>query len=97
MSKVKVAAFSVSLDGYGAGPHQDLKLITALEARGVSTAIHYPCPLHLQPAFSSLGLARGSFPCAERACERALSLPFYPELTDEQIRYAARELAALVG
>ena len=69
----------------------------ALEARGVSTAIHYPCPLHLQPAFSSLGLARGSFPCAERACERALSLPFYPELTDEQIRYAARELAALVG
>jgi dTDP-4-amino-4,6-dideoxygalactose transaminase len=68
----------------------------ALEARGVHTAIHYPCPVHLQPAFATLGLGRASLPHAERACARALSLPFFPELTDEQARYAAEQLAAVV-
>jgi len=65
----------------------------ALEARGISTAIHYPRPIHLQPAFASLGFERGSFPHAERACERVLSLPFFPEMTDEQVRYTAEQLA----
>jgi dTDP-4-amino-4,6-dideoxygalactose transaminase len=69
----------------------------ALEARGVHTAIHYPCPVHLQPAFAALGFGPGSFPHAERACERALSMPFFPEMTDEQVRYAAEQLADVVG
>jgi dTDP-4-amino-4,6-dideoxygalactose transaminase len=69
----------------------------ALEARGVHTAIHYPCPVHLQPAFATFGYGRGSFPHAERACERALSMPFFPEMTDEQVRYAAEQLAEVVG
>jgi dTDP-4-amino-4,6-dideoxygalactose transaminase len=68
-----------------------------LEARGVHTAIHYPCPVHLQPAFAALGFGPGSFPHAERACERALSMPFFPEMTDEQVRYAAEQLAQVVG
>jgi dTDP-4-amino-4,6-dideoxygalactose transaminase len=69
----------------------------ALEARGVRTAIHYPCPVHLQPAFASLGYGVGSFPHAERACARVLSMPFFPEMTDDQVRYAAEQLAEVVG
>jgi len=65
----------------------------ALQARGVETAVHYPLPLHLQPAFAGLGYPRGSFPHAERACERVLSLPLFPELADEQVEYAAETLA----
>jgi dTDP-4-amino-4,6-dideoxygalactose transaminase len=64
----------------------------ALEARGVHTAIHYPRPLHLQPAFAALGFGLGSFPHAERACERVLSMPFFPEMSDEQVCYAAEQL-----
>ena len=69
----------------------------ALEARGVHTAIHYPRPLHLQPAFTALGYGRGNFPYAERACERVLCMPFFPEMTDEQVCYAAEQLAEVVG
>jgi dTDP-4-amino-4,6-dideoxygalactose transaminase len=69
----------------------------ALEGRGVHTAIHYPRPLHLQPAFAALGFGPGSFPLAERACERVLSMPFFPEMTDEQVRYAAEQLGDVAG
>jgi len=69
----------------------------ALEARGVHTAVHYPRPLHLQPAFAALGFGPGSFPQAERACERVLSMPFFPEMSDEQVRYAAEQLANVAG
>jgi dTDP-4-amino-4,6-dideoxygalactose transaminase len=68
----------------------------ALQARGVHTAIHYPRPVPLQPAFATLGFRPGSFPHAERACERALSMPFFPEMTDEQVQYAAEQLAQIV-
>ena len=56
-----------------------------LAACGVETDIHYPTPVHLQPAFAFLGHARGDFPVSERACETILSLPIYPSLTDEQV------------
>jgi len=69
----------------------------ALTARGVQTAIHYPCPIHLQPAFATLGYAPGRFPHAERACARVLSMPFFPEMTDDQVRYAAQQLAEIAG
>jgi dTDP-4-amino-4,6-dideoxygalactose transaminase len=65
---------------------------TALEAQGVETAIHYPKPVHLQKAYAWLGHGPGSFPNTELACERALSLPLFPEMTDEQARYVARAL-----
>jgi dTDP-4-amino-4,6-dideoxygalactose transaminase len=68
----------------------------ALQARGVHTAVHYPRPVPLQPAFAVLGFGPGSFPHAERACERALSMPFFPEMTDEQVQYAAQQLAQIV-
>lgn len=70
---------------------------TQLEAMGVETAVHYPVPLHLQRAYAALGYPRGTFPHAERACERVLSLPFSPTLTAEQVRHVATLLAAIVG
>src|SRR5439155_14581252 len=69
----------------------------ALAARGVGTAIHYPHPIHLQAAYAGLGHAPGSFPHAERACERVLSMPLFPEMTSEQAEYAAQALAEIVG
>jgi dTDP-4-amino-4,6-dideoxygalactose transaminase len=68
-----------------------------LAKRGVGTAVHYPRPLHLQPALAHLGYGPGSFPHAERACERVLSLPLYPELTEAQVEYVARSLREIVG
>ncbi len=56
-----------------------------LSGCGVETAVHYPYPLHLQPAYAFLGHARGDFPVSERACETVLSLPIYPTLTDDQV------------
>ncbi|WP_199153950.1 DegT/DnrJ/EryC1/StrS aminotransferase family protein [Chromobacterium sp. ASV23] len=54
-----------------------------LKELGVPTAVHYPIPLHLQPAFAHLGLAEGSFPHAEAAGKRVMSLPMHPFLTEE--------------
>jgi dTDP-4-amino-4,6-dideoxygalactose transaminase len=51
---------------------------------GIQTGLHYPIPLHLQPAYRWLGYREGAFPESEKAAERVLSLPMYPELTDAQ-------------
>jgi dTDP-4-amino-4,6-dideoxygalactose transaminase len=58
-----------------------------LESKGISTGLHYPIPLHLQNVFSSLGYRKGDFPVAEQVADEILSLPMYPELTQEQIHY----------
>jgi dTDP-4-amino-4,6-dideoxygalactose transaminase len=62
-----------------------------LRERGIETAVHYPLPLHRQPALLSLGLGLdlGALPNAERAAEEVLSLPLYPAMTFEQIDYVA--------
>lgn len=60
-----------------------------LSEAGVQTGIHYPVPVHLQPAYSSLQYKTGDFPETERQAARVLSLPMYPELTDEQISLVA--------
>jgi dTDP-4-amino-4,6-dideoxygalactose transaminase len=70
---------------------------TALHARGVETAVHYPRPIHLQRAYAALGYAPGSLPHAERACTRALSLPLFPEMSDAQVDYVAATLAEVVS
>jgi UDP-2-acetamido-2-deoxy-ribo-hexuluronate aminotransferase len=56
----------------------------ALKAQGIPTAVHYPIPLYLQPAFSYLGLGNGHCPRAERAAARVMSLPMHPYLTQTQ-------------
>jgi len=72
----------------------------ALEKRGVQSGVHYPKPVHLQPAYAHLGVAQGSLPHAERAAATEISLPMYPELTDAMadevigaVRAVAQELA----
>lgn len=62
-------------------------LIEGLKLKGIPTAVHYPVPLHLQPAFASLGQHLGSLPNAEAAAERVVSLPIHPYLSsDDQAR-----------
>jgi dTDP-4-amino-4,6-dideoxygalactose transaminase len=68
-----------------------------LEERGVQTGVHYPVPIHLQKPYQALGYQRGDLPHAESACERVLSMPLYPEMSDEQARYAANMLREIVG
>lgn len=68
-----------------------------LGAQGVESGIHYPVPLHLQPAYSSLGYAPGDFPVAEALAPRILSLPMFPGLTNEQIDFVVERLAAAVA
>jgi dTDP-4-amino-4,6-dideoxygalactose transaminase len=62
-----------------------VSLQRALQAHGVSTGIHYPIPVHLQPAYADLGHGVGAFPESERAANEVLSLPMFPELTPTQI------------
>ena len=73
--------------------HRD-KVQESLHERGIATGIHYPIPIHLQPAYADLGLARGSFPRTERSAPRLLSLPMFAELTDEQIDSVVDALAS---
>jgi dTDP-4-amino-4,6-dideoxygalactose transaminase len=68
-----------------------------MEMRGVHTAIHYPVPVHLQKAYESLGHTRGSFPHTERAADGVMSMPLFPEMTNEQVECAARTLTEIVG
>lgn len=60
-----------------------------LNEQGIGTNIHYPYPLHLVPAFSHLGYRKGDFPEAESFASSILSLPIYPGISEEQIRYVA--------
>ncbi len=68
--------------------HRD-ELRDFLQARGISTGIHYPIPIHLQPAYQELGLKPGDFPISERDALQMLSLPMFAEMSDEQIHYVA--------
>jgi dTDP-4-amino-4,6-dideoxygalactose transaminase len=67
-----------------------------LKEHGIGTAIHYPQPVHLQPFYTQKGGAKGQFPVAEEICTEILSLPMYPELTDEQVEVVASEIGRLM-
>jgi len=72
-------------------PHRD-GVLARLNAAGVGAAIHYPVPVHRQPAFASA--RRGDCPVAELSSQQILSLPIYPHLTASQQDRVAAELAA---
>ena len=65
------------------------KLKEFLADKGIDTKIHYPIPIHLQQAAKYLGYKKGDFPVTEKQADTILSLPVYPELTNEQVNYVA--------
>ncbi len=67
-----------------------------LKERGIGTALHYPNPVHLQPFYSEGRDRRGEFPVSEQICREILSIPMYPELTEEQVITVAAEIKALL-
>jgi dTDP-4-amino-4,6-dideoxygalactose transaminase len=68
------------------------QVLARLAEKGIACGIHYPVPIHLQPAYAGLGQISGSFPVTEKYAGSQLSLPMFPELTEHQIRYVAEEL-----
>ncbi|PIQ89607.1 MAG: transcriptional regulator [Candidatus Omnitrophica bacterium CG11_big_fil_rev_8_21_14_0_20_42_13] len=64
-----------------------------LERSGIHTAVHYPIPLHLQQAYKYLGYKKGDFPKSEQASEQVLSLPLYPEMSQEQVMVVSDKIA----
>ncbi|GAA2775432.1 MULTISPECIES: DegT/DnrJ/EryC1/StrS family aminotransferase [Kitasatospora] len=72
-------------------------VLAELQAAGIGAGVHYPVPVHLQPAFRSLGHAEGAFPVAERAAARLLTVPLFPQITEEQQTRVAEVLARAVG
>jgi dTDP-4-amino-4,6-dideoxygalactose transaminase len=70
---------------YAVRSHDRDSLQQSLQAEGIQTGLHYPVPVHLQPAHADLGYRRGDFPVSETASREVLSLPMFPELTPAQI------------
>jgi dTDP-4-amino-4,6-dideoxygalactose transaminase len=75
------------------------KMLSALRGAGIVAGIHYPVPVHVQPAFCGRGLDRCPLPYSERAAAQVLSLPIYPELAraDMEAVVAALRIRALAG
>lgn len=66
------------------------KLAKYLGEKGVATGLHYPLPLHLQPCFEHLGYKKGDMPVTEDLADTCLSLPMFPEMTEEMVAYVAK-------
>jgi dTDP-4-amino-4,6-dideoxygalactose transaminase len=75
------------------------EFMRVLGDKGIGSGVHYPVPIHLQEAYSSLGYQRGAFPIAERCANEFVSLPMFPELTSAQLKIVVRGVkeAVLVG
>jgi dTDP-4-amino-4,6-dideoxygalactose transaminase len=68
------------------------RVLEKLKAEGIESGIHYPLPLHLQPAYGFLGYKLGDFPSAEKIAQTTLSLPIYPTLDNSQVNFIAETL-----
>lgn len=67
-------------------------LMDHLKEMGVATGLHYPIPIHLQPAYAELGYKRGDFPVTEAYADEIVSLPIFPELDDNKVAYVANAI-----
>ncbi len=72
------------------------ELQTLLADAGIGCGVHYPVPVHLQPAARNLGCGAGSFPVAENACAEILSLPMFAEISEEQVERVANQIRSIV-
>ena len=73
--------------------HRDSSASTSRASRGISSAVHYPVPVHLAEAYAALGYEPGSLPVAEEMADQICSLPMFPGLNEMQIS----AIAAAVG
>ena len=73
------------------------ELLAHLHMEGIGAGIHYPIPLHLQPAYQDLGYQPGDLPVSEAVAESCLSLPLYPEMTEEQQDRVVAAIHAFLG
>ncbi|MDE0050932.1 MAG: DegT/DnrJ/EryC1/StrS family aminotransferase [Rhodospirillales bacterium] len=69
----------------------------ALAAQAIPTAIHYPLPMHLQPAYRQWGEGAGSLPASERLCRKVLCLPMHPDLDEPTAMRIARAVRDAAG
>jgi dTDP-4-amino-4,6-dideoxygalactose transaminase len=67
-------------------------LMRNLGELGIQTGIHYPVPVHLQPAYADAAWSSGSFPQSEKAADEVVSLPMYPEMTEEHLQAVSQAL-----
>jgi len=72
------------------------RLAEELHAKGVSTRVHYPVPIHLTKAFQYLGLRQKSFPVTEKLVQEVLSLPMFPQLEDDEVYYVCENIKKIV-
>jgi len=72
-------------------------LVRRLAEAGIGTGIHYPTPVHLQPAYEGLGYRRASFPVAEQCADEFVSLPMFPELPPDAVNVVASAVIDAVG
>jgi dTDP-4-amino-4,6-dideoxygalactose transaminase len=77
-------------------PRRD-HVLRCLQDEGIQAGIHYPVPVHLQPAFRHFGYGPGDFPVAEAAAGQLLSLPLYPQITEEQQARVAGAVRRALG
>jgi len=63
-----------------------------MKDKGVSCGIHYPIPLHLQKAYAYMGHSEGDFPVTEKVAKKIVSIPLFPELTNEQQDYIIKAI-----
>ena len=68
------------------------KLVRYLSKKGIRTQIHYPIPIYLQSAFKNLGYQKGDFPVTEKCAEEIISLPMFPELREEEIKFVVERI-----
>jgi len=73
------------------------ELFNFLKSKGIHCSIHYPVPLHIQKAYNHLGFGEGSFPVVEKAAGRILSLPIFPEITDEEVEFVAHAVSEFMA
>jgi dTDP-4-amino-4,6-dideoxygalactose transaminase len=76
-------------------PDRD-SLMGYLKQQGIECGIHFPIPLHLQPAYASMGFKKGQFPVSEQLASEIISIPIYPELTNEQRQYVVDHIKKFI-
>lgn len=73
------------------------RLQEALRTDGIATGLHYPIPIHRQPAYADLGYPAGAFPESERAADEVMSLPLFPEMTEAQVEEVAASVRRAIA